>query len=92
MTGEVLYVDSFGNVITNIHLTDAAPLGNAASFRIELGGRTIRGVVRTYGAAMTGELVALFDSQGRLEIALVEGNAARDLQVQAGQPVVVNAK
>jgi S-adenosyl-L-methionine hydrolase (adenosine-forming) len=92
VTGEVLYVDSFGNLITNIHAPDAVPLGNATSFRIELGGRTIRGVIRTYGAALAGELVALFDSQGRLEIAIVEGNAARDLQVQAGEPVVVHAK
>jgi S-adenosylmethionine hydrolase len=92
VTGEVLYVDSFGNLITNIHAPDVSGLGNPASFRIELGGRVIRGLVRAYGAAMTGETVALFDSQGRLEIAIVEGNAARDLQIQAGEPIVVHSK
>jgi S-adenosyl-L-methionine hydrolase (adenosine-forming) len=89
IAGEVLYVDSFGNILSNIRREHIAALGSPASMTVEVAGRQIRGLVRSYGAALAGECVALIDSQDRLEIAVVEGNAARDLSVRAGAPVVV---
>jgi S-adenosylmethionine hydrolase len=88
--GEVLYVDSFGNLITNISRDEVATLGDQTRIAVECGGRTIFGLVDTYGAAMPGEVVALFDSQGRLEIAVTSGSAARQLGVQAGAVVHVS--
>jgi hypothetical protein len=90
IAGEVLYVDSFGNLITNISRDDLAVLGNPASLAVDCGGHEIQGVVPTYGAALDGEVVALFDSQGRLEIAKVGGHAARELHMDAGEPVMVS--
>ena len=89
VTGEVLYVDSFGNVITNLVRDDVAAAGNAARLIVSCAGRTIRGLVPTYAAAAPQELVALFDSQGRLELAIVQGNAAHELAVTPGAPVTV---
>jgi S-adenosylmethionine hydrolase len=89
ITGEVLYVDSFGNLIANIEQEVLAALGNPGSLTVTCGGKQIRGLVPTYGAALSGELVALIDSQGRLEIALVGGSAAAALNVQAGDSVEV---
>jgi len=91
ITGEVLYLDTFGNLITNITSSDVDRIGEAPSLVVECGGQQIRGVVSTYGAAMSGEVVALFDSQGRLEIAVVDGNAARDLHLRVGEKVSVKA-
>jgi S-adenosylmethionine hydrolase len=88
--GEVLIVDSFGNLITNIERADIAALGSQANLNIRCGSRKIRGIVHTYGAAMTGEAIALFDSQDRLEIAVVGGSAAEQLKIAQGQPVVVS--
>ena len=88
--GEVLYVDSFGNLITNISRDDVASLGDLARVAVECGARTIFGLVSTYGAALTGETIALFDSQSRLEIAVASGNASRQLGVQAGAVVHVS--
>jgi S-adenosylmethionine hydrolase len=90
VSGEVLLIDSFGNLITNIESEDVAPLGEPASLAVDCGGRKIRGIVPTYGAALAGEIVALIDSQGRLEIAKVAGNAAKELQIEAGEPIVVS--
>ena len=90
IAGEVLCVDSFGNLITNIGRREVEAFGNAATIIVDCGGRQIRGLVTTYGAALSGELVALFDSQGRLEIASVAGNAACELHVKAGEPVIVH--
>jgi S-adenosylmethionine hydrolase len=89
VAGEVLLIDSFGNAITNIGREDVAAIGEAHAVRIDCGGRRIRGIVATYGAAMGGEFVAVFDSQGRLEIAKVEGNAAKELQIEMGERVLV---
>jgi len=87
----VLYVDSFGNLITNIRVADIANCGEPQEVVVECGGRHIRGIVPTYGAAKAGEAIALFDSQGRLEIAVTGGNAARALGVKAGERVEVSS-
>jgi S-adenosylmethionine hydrolase len=91
VAGEVLFIDSFGNLITNIGQAEIDAIGEPAALIIDCGRRKIRGIVSTYGAAMLGETVALFDSQGRLEIAVVGGNAARDLHVAVGEHVFVAA-
>jgi S-adenosylmethionine hydrolase len=89
ITGEVLFIDSFGNLITNIYGDELARLGDAASLTVTCGGRSIQGLITSYGAALPGEIVALLDSQGRLEIAQVGGSAARALNVEAGAEVLV---
>jgi S-adenosylmethionine hydrolase len=91
VAGEVLMIDSFGNIISNITEEDLATLGNPASLVVDCGGLKIRGVVPTYGAALSGEVVALVDSQGRLEIAKVGGSAAGELKIAVGEPVQVTA-
>jgi S-adenosylmethionine hydrolase len=47
-------------------------------------------VVRTYGQADAGSLVALIGSSGQLEIAVVQGNAAQHLNVAANQEVILS--
>ena len=83
--GEVIHIDHFGNVASNIrveHLTDwlAAP----QRFRVCLGGVEIHGLVNTFGDRPTGELVALFGSTGNLIVSVVNGNAATQLGLKVG--------
>jgi S-adenosylmethionine hydrolase len=89
IAGEVLYLDSFGNLITNIRQEEVASLGEASRLTVTCCDRTIRGIVPTYSSALPQELVALFDSQGRLELAVVQGSAARELAIGPGAGVVV---
>ncbi len=84
--GEVLFVDHFGNLITNI---PAEPVISAASVRIQVGGVDIPDRVAAYGDKEAGSLVALTSSGGLLEVAVVEGNAARRLGLGRGTPVRV---
>jgi len=83
--GEVVFVDHFGNLITNI-AADVVP-GEVKAIRI--GGESIQGMVKTYGVAVPGELIALVSSSGYVEIAEVNGNAARRLGVGRGERVQV---
>ncbi|HLG20580.1 MAG TPA: SAM-dependent chlorinase/fluorinase [Bdellovibrionota bacterium] len=82
--GEVIYIDRFGNLITNILKSDT--LVNPA---VEVGRRTIRSMVHTYGAAKDGTLLALWNSSNRLEIAVRNGSAARRLRARRGLKVLI---
>jgi S-adenosylmethionine hydrolase len=87
MEGEIIFVDTFGNLITNI---PEAMFEDACSPPlVQVAGREISGLVETYGNASAGQMVALIGSSSALEIAVVNGNASRELGVGVGAPVVV---
>ncbi|MEW6145085.1 MAG: SAM-dependent chlorinase/fluorinase [Thermodesulfobacteriota bacterium] len=70
ISGEVLYADSFGNLITNI---PGKAVGTGS--RIYAGRHGIDGVSGAYGEAEKGELVAIIGSSGLLEISVNQGSA-----------------
>lgn len=74
VVGEVVHIDRFGNLITNVD-RDRWPAGRPP-VQAWIGTRGPIPVVRTYGDAPAGSLVALFGSTDRLEVALVSGSAA----------------
>jgi S-adenosylmethionine hydrolase len=85
VTGVVITIDHFGNLITNID----APL--IERFRLPLvhaGNHAFR-LLRTYGDTRPGEYLALINSFGVLEIARAENSAAEGLGLSRGAPVVV---
>ncbi len=83
--GEVVYVDRFGNLVTNV--PGAALPAVRHSIVLKIGSQTIANFVQTYGRAEKGELVGLVGSHGQLEIARVEGDAAQVLACKAGASV-----
>ena len=92
IVGQVMFVDRFGNALTNIAVEDLlAHLGSAPeeSLEVEAAGRVIRGLSRAYGDAPVGTLVTLVGSSGRLEISQVGGDAAERLGLSAGDEVRV---
>jgi S-adenosyl-L-methionine hydrolase (adenosine-forming) len=85
-SGEVIFVDTFGNLISNIRLDPAVKPPDI----LTLGKRTLAKRVRwvrTYGEAKPGELVALISSTGTLEIAVVNGSAMKKLGGAVGTPI-----
>jgi hypothetical protein len=86
--GRVIHVDHFGNVITNLGPED---LPAREGLVIEVAGQHIRGLSSTYSAAQPGELVALWGSDGLLEIAVREGSAGGRLGIRVGDKVIVRA-
>jgi S-adenosylmethionine hydrolase len=87
--GEVLFVDHFGNLLTN--LPPAALAEARFRVRVDEGPELTARRVRTYGDARPGELVALTASGGWWELAVVQGSAARLLSAGRGAPVAVRA-
>ena len=88
LVGEVIFRDAFGNLITNI---DAGRLatGSPGGWTIDVAGVRVGGLARTYGENPDGALVALIGSAGWLEIAVVNGDAARTLAAGPGSTVRV---
>ena len=85
VSGVVITIDHFGNLITNI---DA---GLVERFRLPLvhAGNHSFSLKRTYGDTRPGEYLALVNSFGVIEIARAEENAAEGLGLSRGAPVVV---
>jgi S-adenosylmethionine hydrolase len=86
--GEVLRVDRFGNLITNV---DSGMLADHAlsDGRVHIKDTTIAAIVRTYSEAAPQEVCALIGSSGYLEIALNGGSAAAALNAGRGTTVRV---
>jgi S-adenosyl-L-methionine hydrolase (adenosine-forming) len=73
----IIYIDSYGNVVLNItrKLFDEAVKGR--SFAIEFPpGEEIRSISKTYSDVPKGEIAALFNSAGYLEISMCQGKIA----------------
>jgi len=85
--GEIIHIDGFGNLITNI---EGKFVKRGA--RIKIKGKEIQGLKRAYYEAKKGEVLALVDSFGLLEISIREGNAKDFLKVQKGEKVKVFLK
>ncbi|MDD5371493.1 MAG: SAM-dependent chlorinase/fluorinase [Anaerolineaceae bacterium] len=78
---QVLYVDSFGNLGTNL---PAGHLAGRSDWRVRISGREIDGLVQAFGDRPAGELIALIDSSNYLSISVVNGDAAAWLPAQPG--------
>jgi len=91
--GEIVRVDRFGNLITNIRCEDVGAFARNHRVAISIGDLRMEGIRQTYGQAPRGEPLALFDSSGHLEIAVNSGRAAdlADLGSKGliGQPIRV---
>jgi S-adenosylmethionine hydrolase len=86
--GEVLLVDRFGNLITNIDRRTFDRMAGA-SLEIRVGSHQVSKVVSTYADVSADEICALFDSTDHLEIAANGASAAIRLDVGRGAAVHV---
>jgi S-adenosylmethionine hydrolase len=84
--GQVMQVDRFGNLITNVDRKTFEHVAKGA-LEIAIGGHVVSRVVSTYADAAPGELCALFGSTDHLEIAANGSSAARELDLDRGAPV-----
>ncbi len=89
ITGAVIYIDSYENAITNITAKLFRRVGKERSFEIMIQSikYKISTISRTYSEVPEGDLVAIFNSAGWLEIAVNKGNAASLLAVSVNSVV-----
>lgn len=85
VTGSIVTIDHFGNLISNIGVTH---LGGISQPVVRVGGRELA-LRRTYGDVRPGEYLALINSFGMVEVARAERSAAEGLGLDRGAPVSV---
>lgn len=95
LVGQVLGADRFGNLLTNLGRAQVEAFLRNRPALVRLAGLTVRGLSPAYGQAPPGAVLALFNSQERLELALNQGDLCGHLGLEAsgvyGMEVIVSA-
>ncbi len=87
VVGQVMHVDHFGNLLTNIPQSDLLSLGQAITTKVA--DALINGLCTTFGHGRSGELIAYIDSSAHLAIAVVNGSAQALLHTQQAERIEV---
>ena len=93
--GEIVFADAFGNLVSDITADLLAQMnvqGNESEAVVSIAGHRIVGLSRTFHDSPGGGLRALLGSHGRLEVALVDGNAAAALGVASGTAIALTVR
>src|SRR5690606_30624728 len=82
--GRIIFFDHFGNAITSIRSSDARISGAAS---LDVPGHLRCPVVQTYSDVAPGQALAYPGSSGRLEIAIRNGSARQQLNLQLNDTI-----
>jgi S-adenosylmethionine hydrolase len=89
LQGEVLWVDRFGNCITNLARDIIQDWAQDAPFRVRAADRVLEGLSACYASVPEGDILALYSSFGTMEIAGNQVRADRTLGLGPGGPVIL---
>jgi S-adenosyl-L-methionine hydrolase (adenosine-forming) len=89
IAGNVIRVDGFGNLITNIPKDAFELLSAGKTFTIQFGGEKFRRIHKNYFEADPGDCFLIFNSLGLLEIGMYKGNASELLGLKYDSPINV---
>ena len=88
--GSIVFVDSYGNVITNIDRSLFEQIGKGQAFIIELArGNQIERLSHEYNEVSEGEILALFNASGHLEIAMRNGKISSMLNLKLNDSITI---
>jgi S-adenosyl-L-methionine hydrolase (adenosine-forming) len=87
--GSFVYIDSYGNVTTNIDKRLFQQVGKGRAFIIELARHSIERISREYSEVPEGEVLAIFNSSGYLEIAMRNGKAGSLLNLKINDSITI---
>jgi len=89
VTGVVVRVDRFGNLVTNIDRKSVERLGQGGGISIDAAGQRVERLVATYAELPADGVGALFGSTDTLELAAPSASAANRLGLGRGATVTV---
>ena len=89
VSGAVLRIDRFGNLVTNIDRKTFEKFGRDGGLQIAAGAATVGRLVATYADVQPGEVCALFGSTDHLELAANSGSAAQMLGLTRGATIEI---
>jgi len=87
LKGEVLWIDRFGNCVTNLSEQRIVRWSGGLSIDVQAASSLLHGICHCYASVSPGDPLALYGSTGLLEIALNQGRADRKLGLNPGDQV-----
>jgi len=90
ISGHVIRIDHYGNLITNIDKTTFGILSKQKTYNITFGRENSRRVHANMNIVDAGDVFIIFNDQGLLEIGINQGNASELLGLQYDSPVMIN--
>jgi len=90
ISGHIIRVDHYGNLITNIDKTTFDILSKQKTYNITFGRENSRRIHKNLNVADAGDVFLIFNDQGFLEIGINQGNACELLGLQYDSPVMIN--
>lgn len=87
--GAILYIDEYGNAITNIKESDFEGNRKARKFEISFSRERVNNIALKYNEVENGDSVCIFNESNYLEIALSFGNASRTMGLKVEDKVKV---
>jgi S-adenosylmethionine hydrolase len=91
IVGEVLHIDSFGNIITNISQEQLESMDMGETANVKIGNAKLKlKLCKTYSETKEHIPLALIGSHGFLEISMNKGDAAQVLKIQRGDRTVLH--
>jgi S-adenosyl-L-methionine hydrolase (adenosine-forming) len=90
ITGHVIHVDHYGNLITDISQDSIDAIGHGRQFTVKFGRETVDRISANFNAADEGDCVCVFTSAGQLTIGINKGNAAELLGLYFDSRVDIN--
>jgi len=94
IVGSILYIDTYGNLVTNVSRNLFEKIRNGRKFRIYVRSATysVSKISNNYNEVIEGEMVALLNYSGLIEIAMHNANCAKMLGVEVRSSMVVEFK
>ena len=89
LKGEVVSIDSFGNMITNIHRDSFRSFSGKQKVNIYFGGERFTEISDRYLDVPQGSPLVLFGSSGHMEISMNGRSAAAYFMAALGSPVII---
>lgn len=86
--GNVIYIDRFGNLITNLRVRPEMRL-SSKGLRVRIKRREIQGLAQCYAEGRASKLLALVNSSDLIELGLKNGSASELLRAKVGEKVSV---
>ncbi|MCX8044077.1 MAG: SAM-dependent chlorinase/fluorinase [Desulfobacterota bacterium] len=89
MRGEIIHIDRFGNLITNIHREMLERFTAGRVFSLNVRKKKIMRLLKNYAAAKENEVFSIIGSTGLLEISINGKSAAERLRARVGDSVTL---
>ncbi|MFQ6103620.1 MAG: S-adenosyl-l-methionine hydroxide adenosyltransferase family protein [Candidatus Glassbacteria bacterium] len=90
ITGEVIHVDRFGNLVTNIPRMMIRGRVKPDEASIKVSGKVLEGISKSYSQKKEAELLAVIGGSGLLEISVNMGSATKALGARVGEKVTIS--